>query len=85
MVKQPMDDPLESACKWAAGQHTRISSFGVCLTSAEGRYIVAECATLDEAREAARKCEPEGFGRKPIIIALTPEGWVYEMEEVAPE
>jgi hypothetical protein len=79
-----MDDPLEAARKWATGQHTRICSFGVCRSSPEGRYIVAECASVEEARQMAKHSEQDGLGHTAIVIALTPEGWVYELEKVEP-
>jgi hypothetical protein len=62
-----------------------LESFGVCRSSAEGRYIIAECATLEEAREIARKSGEDNFGHNTLVIALTPEGWVYELEKIAPE
>lgn len=77
------EDGLEAARQWAASRHTTIRAFGVCRVTPEGRYVVAECASLGEARLAARQsARSVGFGRNPVIVALTPEGWSFEIEEV---
>jgi hypothetical protein len=77
-----MEDRFEAACRWAASRHTRVSSLGVCRSTAEGRYVAAECATLDEARRISRQTGPDRYGRNPVIVALTPEGWAIELEIV---
>jgi hypothetical protein len=79
-----MVERLDEAREWAARRHTRLRGFAVVRFEWDGRYIHAEYQTLDAAQDAARAGGLSGIGRKPVIYALTPEGWAVEVEEVDP-
>jgi len=77
-------EQLEFAVRWAASRNTRVIAFGVCRFAAKDCQVIGEFASLDEARDAARALGLGPLGRKPIIVALTPEGWACELEQVGP-
>lgn len=85
MTRQGANDRLEAARKWAATRHTRISSFGVFRAAPTGTYVEAEFSTLAEARSVAKdRAKAEGR-QKLAICAITPEGWVFRLEDVSAE
>ncbi len=84
MTRRAADHRLEAARTWAAKRHTRISSFALFRAAPTGTYIEAEYGSLAEARSAAQKRAKGSGGQKLAICALTPEGWVFRLEDVSP-
>ena len=84
MTRRAADHRLEAARSWAAKRHTRISSFALFSTAPTGTYIEAEFGSLAEARTAARTRTNAAGGHRLAICALTPEGWVFRLEDVSP-
>ncbi|MBV8538778.1 MAG: hypothetical protein JO128_24485 [Alphaproteobacteria bacterium] len=84
MTRRAADHRLEAARSWAAKRHTRISSFALFSTAGTGTYIEAEFGSLAEARSAAQTRTKAPGGHKVAICALTPEGWVFRLEDVSP-
>ena len=74
---------LEAARRWAAARHTRITSFGLFRAAATGTYVEAEFSSLAEARSVAHERAKRGHGHKLAICAITPEGWVFRLEEIS--
>jgi hypothetical protein len=83
MTRRDINDRLEAARKWAATRHTRISSFGVFRAAPTGTYVEAEFPTLAEARAVARERAKIKGREKLAICAITPEGWVFRLEDVS--
>ena len=84
MTRRAADHRLEAAHTWAAKRHTRISSFALFRAAPGGTYIEAEFGSLAEARSEARERAKGPGGHKLAICALTPEGWVFRIEDVSP-
>lgn len=82
MTRRDINDRLEAARQWAATRHTRISSFGLFRAAPSGTYVVAEFSSLAEARSVARERMKERGRQKLAICAITPEGWVFRLEDV---
>lgn len=84
MTKRDVNHRLEAARKWAAARHTRISSFGLFRAAPTGTYVEAEFSSLAEARSKAHEQAKGPGGHKLAICAITPEGWVFRLEDVTP-
>lgn len=69
------------AREWAITRHTTISAFAVCRAGPKGRRVESEYDTFEDALNAARRLGRNRLGRRPIIYALTPEGWGLELGE----
>lgn len=85
MTREEANNRLSAARKWAATRHTRISSFGVFRAAPTGTYVEAECPTLAEARSIAHERAKAKGRQKLAICAITPEGWVFRLEDVSAE
>ena len=84
MTRRDNNHRLEAARNWAAKRHTRISAFALFRAAPTGTYIEAEFGSLAEARSAARERAKSSAGQKLAICAVTPEGWVFRLEDVSP-
>ena len=84
MTRRNTNDRLEAARRWAATRHTRISSFGLFRAAPTGTYVVAEFSSLAEARAGGRDRAKDKGRQKLAICAITPEGWVFRLEDVTP-
>ena len=82
MPSRTTNHRLEAARKWAAARHTRISSFGLFRAAPTGTYVEAEFGSLAEARSVAHERAKGPGGSKLAICAITPEGWVFRLEDV---
>ncbi len=85
MPRRNTNNRLEAARRWAATRHTRIASFGLVRSLPTGTYVEAEFPSLAEARSAAHDRARERGRQKLAICAITPEGWVFRLEDVAPQ
>jgi hypothetical protein len=83
MTRRDANHRLDAARAWAAKRHTRISSFGLARAASHGTYVEAEFESLAAARSAAHE-RAKSNGQKLAICAITPEGWVYRLEDVIP-
>ena len=82
MTRRESNHKLEAARKWAAKRHTRISSFALFRPAPGGTYMEAEFDSLAEARTVAHERVKGPGGHKLSICAMTPEGWVFRLEDV---
>lgn len=83
MPRRDSNHRLEAARHWAATRHTRISSFGLFRSAPGGTFVEAEFSSLAEARSVARERLKEKSHQKLAICAITPEGWVFRLEDVS--
>jgi hypothetical protein len=75
-------DPLGAAEDWAKRRHTRIAAFALATQVGGRRQVHAEYPSLAQARAAARELGCVVFGKRAIIVALSPEGWAFEIERI---